>query len=315
MVLWSMLALVPYASAAAPSGSDSYGFGVSPLRFHVDAPAASSSKHSFTVTNTDKSATRFTFTKEDFAGDKNDPGATPVLLGGKFASDISGYDWLTLPDPITIPPGQSRTVTATVTSPAGATGGHYAAIFVNGSASSAGEIIAQSRIGVLFMMNAGGVPPPEIVITEVQEVVPGRVITRFKNRGKTETSPTGTIRENPRGAGPDRTLKGTCSRDVLPGAAGTCEFRTDGSGTSSGEDSVFAGPVDRYVELIGDPEGSGASARAELPTEWAGTWTSLLLPLVGVALFMLYFLFLRRRRKDDEESESADTAWAEAPLA
>ena len=43
----------------------------------------------------------------------------------------------------------------------------------------------------------------------------------------------------------------------------------------------------------------GTAAKGELPTKWAGTWTSLLLPLVGIALFVLYFLFLRRRRKDE----------------
>jgi LPXTG-motif cell wall-anchored protein len=29
----------------------------------------------------------------------------------------------------------------------------------------------------------------------------------------------------------------------------------------------------------------------------------MLLPLVGVALFVLYFLFLRRRRKDEEDGD------------
>jgi hypothetical protein len=316
MAAFALLVFAVPASAVESSGSDSYGFGVSPLRFDVDAPAGSVSKHSFTITNTDRTATRFTFSKEDFAGDKSDPGATPVLLGGKFESDISGYEWLSLPDPISIPPGQERTVSATVKSPAGATGGHYAALFVHGDSRSAGQIVAQSRIGLMFLMNAGGVPPPEIVITEIQEVAPGRVITRFENNGSTEVSPGGTIRENPRGIGPDRTIKGTCSRDVLPGAAGSCEFETGGSSGSSGAgESIFSGPVDKYVELIGDPGEEGTAARGELPTEWAGTWTSLLLPLVGVALFVLYFLFLRRRRKDEDGDEGGEIAWVGAPPA
>ncbi|MBC7552195.1 MAG: hypothetical protein H7269_15165, partial [Cellulomonas sp.] len=63
------------------------------------------------MTNTDDRAATFTFTKVDIQGDNDDPEATPVLLGGKQASSISGYDWLGAPATTTIPAGASRKVT------------------------------------------------------------------------------------------------------------------------------------------------------------------------------------------------------------
>lgn len=308
--LMAALFAVPLTHAATRTGSDSVGFGVQPLRFNIETSAGKTTTHTFSLTNTETSSSRFTFSKEDFSGDRDDPGATPVLLGGKLDSAISGYDWINIPDPITIPAGGTRTVSVKVVAPASATGGHYAALFVHGPARSAGNITATSRIGILFSMNAGNTPPPEIVITEIQEVSPNRTVTQFVNEGTTTIKrPTGTITRDPIGRNPTRTIKGECTRNVLPGAAGECVFEDNGgrSGNSSsgglfGGDGLLGGvgPVEQYVDIVGDPGEEGMSARGELPTEWAGTWTSMLLPLVGVVLFVLYFLFLRRRSKDDE---------------
>jgi hypothetical protein len=296
------------ALATQAAGGDSVGFGVTPLRHAVDVSAGQSVTKQLTITNTDTSATKFTFTKEDYAGDQDDPGATPVLLGGRFESKISGYDWIAVPDPVTIGPGDSKTINVRIDVPAGATGGHYTAVMVNGEARSAGRIVASSRIGVLFMLNAGGVPPPEIVITEIQEVGPDRTVTKFINRGSTETKHTrGTLTRDPVGPGKGTKTRGECTQVVLPGAAGTCVFETpDGGGDGA---LLGAGPVKPSVSIVGDPGEEGTAARGELPTEWAGTWTGLLLPLVGVALFVLYFLFLRRRRREDEEDDAV-IAWA-----
>lgn len=307
-VIAAMLFAAPGAGAIEKSGSDSLGFGVSPLRFDVDTSAGSSTTHTITITNTEKSAQRFTFGKEDFSGDRDDPAATPVLLGGKFDSTISGYDWIQLPDPVTVPAGDSRSVKVKVTAPSGATGGHYAALMVTGEARSAGQIVATSRIGVLFSMNAGGTPPPEIVITEIQEVGPTRTVTRFVNEGTTTIKdPGGTITRDPIGPGDPTTIEAErCTQNVMPGAAGECEFDT----SEASEGDLFGiGPVEQYVDIVGDPGEEGTSARGELPTEWANPWKSLLLPLVGVALFVLYFLFLRRRRKG-EEGDDGGLAWS-----
>jgi hypothetical protein len=306
-----LLALVPVAGAAERTGSDSVGFGVAPLRLDIETPPGSTTTHRITITNTDSSATRFTFSKEDFAGDREDPGATPVLLGGKFNSSISGFDWIQLPDAVSVPAGQSRSVAVRVSAPAGATGGHYAALMVTGEARSAGHILATSRLGVLFLMNAGGVPPPEIVITEVREVGPTRTVTRFRNDGQTTIRrPGGTITRTPvrpGGETPTRRIDGECTENVLPGAAGECIF----DDAKKGSDGAFLGngPVEQFVDIVGDPDEEGTSARGELPTEWASAWTSLLLPLVGVALFILYFLFLRRRRKNDD-GDGDELAWS-----
>jgi hypothetical protein len=296
-----LLALVATLVAVAPAqaADDSVGFGVTPLRFDVTTGAGASSTHSITITNTNTSATRFTFSKEDFEGDKEDPALTPVLLGGKFNSDISGYDWIAAPDAITIPPDQSRTVAVKVSVPAGATGAHYAALIVTGETRAAGDLTAESRMGVLFLMNAGGAPPPDIVVTETTIVGPGKTVTRFINQGTTPVRDTkGNIHRKPRGpGGTTQTIPGKCTKYVMPGAAGECVFKTP----EKDPGILPIGQVEEWVDVVGNPGDEETSARGELPTEWAGTWSSMLLPLVGVALFVLYFLFLRRRRKDEEE--------------
>lgn len=308
-----LMVVVPGARAAGASGSDSVGFGVAPLRFDVETKPGDASTHVITINNTDDVDMTFTFSKEDFEGDKDEPDATPVLLGGKFASDISGYDWIITPDPVTVPAGGTKTVPVRVNVPAGATGGHYAALIVSSAARSAGSVLAQSRMGVLFMMNAGGVPPPDIIITEIKQVGPSTTVTEYINGGRTATTPTGTITQDPVGPGPNRTIKGECST-ALPGGSGKCTFETGGGkngdgGTDAG--LLPVGPVEQYVDIVGNPGEEDTAARGELPTEWAGTWSSLLLPLIGVALFVLYFLFLRRRRKDEEggDDDAGDLAW------
>lgn len=304
------LALVALFVSAAPAhaaaSDDSVGFGVSPLRFDVETAAGASSTHSITITNTNSTATRFTFSKEDFEGDKEDPALTPVLLGGKFASDISGFDWIVAPDAITIPPDQSRTIPVRVSVPAGATGAHYAALIVTGESRAAGDLTAESRMGVLFLMNAGGTPPPDIVVTETTIVGPGKTVTRFVNEGRTPVKNTkATLTRDPKGPGKKRVIEGVCTDYVMPNAGGECEFETG----EKDPGLLPVGPVDEWVDVVGNPGDEETAARGELPTEWAGAWSSMLLPLVGVALFVLYFLFLRRRRKDEEEGGD-DLAYA-----
>lgn len=303
VALVAVLLVVGAPAHAVTTGDDSVGFGVAPMRFDVATAAGASSSHAITITNTNTTATKFTFSKEDFEGDKEDPAQTPVLLGGKFASDISGYDWIATPEAITIPPDESRTVPVKVNVPAGATGAHYAALIITGERRSAGALVAESRIGVLFLMNAGGTPPPDIVVTETTVVGPSKTVTKFINEGREPVKGTkATLIRNPKGPGRTRKIPGKCSRYVIPGAAGACEFDTS-KDDSDDAGLLPVGPVDQYVDVIGNPGDEETSARGELPSEWAGTWSSMLLPLVGVALFVLYFLFLRRRRKDEEEDE------------
>jgi LPXTG-motif cell wall-anchored protein len=76
------------------------------------------------------------------------------------------------------------------------------------------------------------------------------------------------------------------------------------SGGSDRKGSGSASGFERSMIEIGDP--AGDLAREQMPVEWAGTWSSLLLPFVGIALFVLYFLFLRRRRKDAQGEEEDD---------
>jgi hypothetical protein len=302
--------LVPAAPALA--ASDDGGFSVAPMIFDETVTPGTPETYTLTITNADDTSTRYTFSKEDYEGDKDEPAATPVLLGGKFNSPISGYDWIDLPDAITIPGGEARTIKVTVRPPAGAKGGHYAALIVNGNTRRSGQLTATSRIGVLFMLNAGGVPPPDIVITEIKEVgeTTTQTIIKYTNNGGTHVTPT-PIRKD-EDAVTNETLDkdtGTCTT-ALPHSTGTCTIEDDdkdpNGGTVGDGGTPNSGFVKPSISLIPDGEdGSASSAKGELPTEWAGTWTSMLLPLVGIALFVLYFLFLRRRRKD-EEDEGAD---------
>lgn len=300
----ALLVGVPSAMAADDPG----GFAVSPMIFDVDVTPGQSSTYQVTITNADDVTQRYTFSKEDFQGDKDEPAATPVLLGGKFASAISGHDWITAPAPLSIPSGQSRTVQVKVTPPAGSTGGHYAALIVSGASRNAGQIVATSRVGVLFLMNAGGVPPPEIVITEIQEVgeTTTNTVVRFINNGTRHVTPKPVVRVTDPSGDEDivKPSTGTCTT-ALPGAPGECVIPP--GETIANPDGFQSGGSKKSVDLFGDEEGT--SAKGDLPTEWAGAWTSLLLPLVGIALFALYFLFLRRRRKDEEdEGELAGAA-------
>lgn len=300
--------LVPAAPASA---AEEGGFSVQPMIFDEDVTPGGSSAYSITITNADDNPTRYTFTKEDFEGDKDEPAATPVLMGGEYKSAISGYDWIDLPEPITIPAGESRTVKVNVKPPAGATGGHYTAVIVNGNTTRVGSVTATSRIGVLFMMNAGGVPPPDIVITEIKEVgeTTTQTVIKYTNpSGTTDVTPKPVVTtKDPVTGKPIRTTTGTCST-ALPGGSGICKVPKEDEGgpnTVVSDDGGFRSGLEKdYISLIpegDDAEGSAASAKGELPTEWAGTWTSMLLPMVGIALFAMYFLFLRRRRKDEED--------------
>lgn len=285
---------------AETSEAESQGFAVSPLRFDVKPRPGKTVTARVTVTNTHSIAMKFRFSKEDFEGNRSEPGGTPVLLGGKFTSDISGYDWITAPEPVTIAAGESESVAVKVTAPEGAKGGHYAALVVEGQPVKVGRLSAQSRIGVLFLMNAGGVPPPDIVITEVTEYGPTRTETVYVNNGETDTTPDPTLELDPLGPGETVKVPGECTT-ALPGGTGTCEFDPDHH-LNGDRGSLTPGPHSRMINL--DPGGEGTSARAELPVEWAGTWTSMLLPIVGIVLAALYFLFLRRRRKDGDDEGS-----------
>jgi hypothetical protein len=301
-----LLVLSASAVAAVPkSGSDSVGFSVSPLRYDLSTAAGSSSTHPITITNTDDVAGTFSFAKQDFRGDKEDPAATPVMLGGKFDSSISGYDWITTPSAITIPAGQKRTVYVKVSAPSGAVGGHYAALTVNGPARSAGDVIARSKIAVLFLMNAGGALPPDIKIEKVVTTTGGGTTVIYKNEGTTDTTPDGTIDwTDPVTGDPVSTEEGECTT-ALPGGLGQCTFDSDRG--DAGDESVTGGSK-ADIQLVTE---DGEKTKAAIPTEWAGTWTSLLLPIVGLTLFVLYFLFLRRRRKEREAAEGqlADGEW------
>jgi hypothetical protein len=291
----------PMASAASGGG-----FGVAPLSVTVETNPGAKTSYDITVTNTDDRAGTFTFSKIDIQGDNQDPDATPVLFAGKQASSISGYDWLNVPAATTIPAGATRKVSVDVNVPSDATGGHYAALVVTGPSRSAGAIAAQSRWAVPFLMNAGGTPPPEVKVTNIKEFVGGGTKIVYKNDGATAVKPKPIIRYvDPITHKTILTTTGTCST-ALPGGLGSCTISS--GGRSDAQRHARFGATGGYVDLV---TAQGTRARSELPTEWAGTWSSMLLPLAGLILAVLYFVFLRRRRRgEDAETIDDDLAFS-----
>lgn len=307
-VVGAILACPVAASAAAAV----QGIGVSPLRVDVDVRAGGSARIALTVTNTTESAQSFSFGVVDIQGDKDDPASTPIILGGKVASSISGYDWINAPDAVTIPAGDAKVVYAGVKVPSDAKGGHYAAVTITSRAFDIGAGTAASRVAVPFLMNAGGVPPPEIRITEIKDYTDGGTRVVYVNDGRTAVKPDGTVNRGRLGGDKTRTGRLTCTM-ALPGAVGECRTRGDGAGSGAdgggsgssrnGKGADGVGPTNGFVELVTD---EGTKARGDIPIEWAGTWTSMLLPLAGIALFVMYFLFLRRKRKEREEDDGSE---------
>lgn len=295
----------------AMAAEDGAGFSVSPLRVDLDTAPGTASVQTISVRNTSTQPATFTVTREDIEGSATDPEATPVLLGGEFESAISGYRWLgSYPERFTLGSGQQRSFTVRVSVPKNATGGHYVALVIAGPPRTSGDLTAQSRAAVLFLMNAGGAPPPEIKIDKVTRYEGGtRVTYRVSDDSTIGTQPEGRIQ--PDGGwgsvfggdgdgGGGETLEADRCTLALPGGTGVCTF-TDPEGSGGGSDGI--GPSGGDVELVTE---DGTRVRGQLPTRWNGGLSSLLLPLAGIAMFVTYFLFLRRRRQDREDLEDLE---------
>ena len=292
----ALMAVMVLGIVATPAGAVTNGFAVTPLRYDAKVTAGISKTYPVSVLNSYSTRATFVVTKQDFAGSQSDPYAAPVFLGGQVDSPISGADWL---DPSTtsfaLDPGDTKVVNVTVRAPSGATGGHYAAIMI-GSPTQAisSDLKAKSQVAVLFMLNAGGVPPPELVIDDVYVNDGGDVVIDYTNNGDTAVEPDGTLEyRDPITGEILSTDKGKCGTtgNALPGSAGRCIIETDGEDGSA--------LLKRGSVLISDD--SGARATAKMPIEWSGSLASLLLPLAGVSLLVFYFAFLRRRREEEED--------------
>ncbi|MCW2949124.1 MAG: hypothetical protein JWN41_137, partial [Thermoleophilia bacterium] len=296
-VVLALVAMCVCAASAHAAGA--VGFGVSPLSVTVEAKPGTSDSYDITLTNTDNKPATFSFKKIDIQGDNQDPDATPVLLDGKQASSISGFDWLSVPAAVTIPATASRKVSVTVTIPTGSTGGHYAAIVVTGPASDVGALSARSQIALPFLMNAGGAPPPEVKVTDVKEFVGGGTKVIYQNNGRTAVKPRPKLHYfDPLTHKEITATSGTCST-ALPGGLGSCTFDDANGGRNGAKHGSAFGATGGYVDLVTE---QGTRARSELPTEWAGAWSSMLLPLAGLVLAVLYFVFLRRRRREEQRA-------------
>lgn len=288
-----MILAVP--GAAEAKGDASTGFAVSPMLVEEEIKPGDSSKHTITITNTTDEKQTFYLAKEDVTGSKEDPKASPVLVGGELDSPISGFDWLSgFPSSVSVSPGGSRDVTVTVKAPGKATGGHYAALTVTSEPKDIGDVSAQSRAAVIFMMNAGGVNPPEIVIEEVVVTEDARTIVDYVNSGDREVRPDATITYVDALTGETVSVrKAKECTTALPDSVGRCEFEAMGKGEL--DDPLVTRP-----ELVVN-NGLGRSAKAELPMEWSDTWSSLVLPIAGLSLLLLFAL--RRRRRDEEPDD------------
>lgn len=281
---------------AGSAGAVTNGFAVTPLRFDAKVTAGTAKTYQISVLNSYSTRAAFVVTKQDFAGSQSDPYAAPVFLGGQVDSPISGADWL-VPNTtsFSLDPGDTKVVNVSVNVPSGATGGHYAAIMIGSPTQTiSADLKAKSQVAVLFMLNAGGVPPPELVIDDVYVNDGGDVVIDYTNNGDTAVEPDGKLQfRDPITGELLDTNKNKCGEtgNALPGATGRCIIETDGE---DGSALLKRGSA----QLVDD---SGARATAKMPIEWSGSLASLLLPLAGVCLLVFYFAFLRRRREEEED--------------
>ena len=314
--LASCCAAVLIVGAPTATAASSDGFSVSPLQFDVDQSAGRSTSRVITITNTTDQRLDFTVRSEDIAGSKNDPNATPVLLGGTVSSAISGASWLSPSvGAFTLDAGDSRNLTVNINVPAGATGGHYAAVMISSSpvTSSGGNVVATSRAAVLMMMNAGHVPPPELVIQNITTTKDGGTVIDYVNKGQKAAKPEAIVQYYDVVTGSTvETRKASDCGTALPGGSARCTVadHTDSSTTVSGSSSDATLAARPVVELKSD----GRRARAKQPLEWSGSWSSVLLPLTGLLLAMVWFGWWRRRRRaaDDGDYGAGDDTYAPA---
>lgn len=286
----TLLTLMVAAVAAPAAHADTaVGFTVSPLRFDVDAPPGATREKTITITNNSGHSLHFSLGVEDFAGSNDDADASPVLLGAVAGNPISGASWIS-PNvrSFTLGAGDSRQVVAQISVPSGSTGGHYAALTVGTDTVAATDSIdVENRAGVLFLMNAGGVPPPKLVIKRVTNTTGGGVTIQYENQGASDATPRAEITYTDAFGNVIRRRIVDCDQTILPGATGSCTV----SGARDDLGSGLPGPRRGEVRLVNGKESFSAKA----PTSWAGSTTSILLPLVGLALLVGYFVSVRRR--------------------
>jgi hypothetical protein len=300
-----LLSVLLLALPSAARADDSGGLTVAPARVDVDVALGGSQTTTLTILNTFDSAMTFSIGTEDIVGSRSDPQSTPILLGGQVDSPISGADWVhPAVGSIRVDSGDTATVKVTVSVPSGATaGGHYAAVTVSTpNLDLGGDLHGTSRVAVPFLINAGNTPPPELTITDVTTHSDGTTTVSYVNKGVRAASPEGTITwvDPITGRTLGTTKASTCST-ALPDAKGECQIPGLGDGKDGAGSKAGSGLSKGNIVLVNGGE-KGAHARASTPTQWSGSWTSLILPFVGLSLFVLYFARLRRR-DDDEEDE------------
>ncbi len=295
LLLAGMLALPPLLPSAAHA--DQGGFMVSPSRLDVDVRPGSATQRVVSVQNTQNRTMRFVPSVVDFTGSASDPLASPVLLDGRVDSPISGSGWLSAPrSGFQLAPGQTRNLTVTIRAPAGATGARYAALVVTGQRQDVSPSLSvQSRVASLFLLNAGGVGPPELVFESVFVNEGGNTVIDYFNDGAVDATPDATMRfENPITGETIDERSGECST-ALPGAMGRCVIEGEGPVGGGLLDQVYRGEVAL--------SNGGREFTQAMPVQVAGGIKSLLLPLAGIGLFAGYFVFLRRRGSEDEDEE------------
>lgn len=290
-----MLAVVAMLMTASPAIAAN-GFSVTPMRFtDLTISQGQSKTVSITIMNGFDSKSTFRLATEDIKGSASNPSLNPILLGQQVDGPISAADWIK-PErsSFEIAKGDSREVNVTVSVPSDATGGHYAALTVSSPQQTlpGRTVVAQSRIAVLFFINAGSKPPPEIVVQEVITREDGETIIDYVNKGNGAATDTVAQIEyvNPVTGSVMAVRKSSKCGIALPGSVARCRIPRQ---QSKGLTSPIARPK---VTLTSD----GRMARAEQPVEWAGPGSSLLLPLAGLVLLVFWF---RRGRRSDEDDD------------
>lgn len=189
------LFLVTVSFVSAPFAS---AITVSPPRIELDGDPGATVTSEFKVTN-DTSSTATYYTQVENFESKDESG------NPQFVQTQDGLaTWISLPDSVSIPPGEQRTVSFSVRIPRNAEpGGYFSSIFVRTTPppTSGGEVSIGARLGTLVLFRVNGDIQEGVDILEFSTKDKKRWFTslpiefyyRFQNTGADRVKPEGEV--------------------------------------------------------------------------------------------------------------------------
>jgi len=185
----------------------------------------------FIVSNSSGQDEGFTISAVDF-GTLNDTGGL-AFSGSSISTFTRNHGlikWLQLsPSHVTILPGQSEPITATITNDTAlGPGGHYAAIIITrdtAGSGTPGTITVQQKVSALLFATKAGGEVYDMHLLKLQHdggwrQLPALITLTFQNTGNTQVIPRGSVDIlNPRGTAVAEGIINQASAYVLPGTS------------------------------------------------------------------------------------------------